>query len=141
MTYSSQFNSSNERLWLSGRNYVAGEKSVSPIDFCVYVRKIAGAGATDPSSDTTNWQPSGAMARKSLQRITISVAAGNSSNTGTISAVNTSKTTIKLLGGNNYANDRAGNHRVELTNSTTVTAYAFDASYSTTIGVEIEETY
>lgn len=131
----------DQPLWISGGSYTIGQQTVSPADLCVYVRKTNGAGATDPASDTTNWQPSGARARKSLQRITISVTAGFSSNTGTISAVNTAKTTIKLLGGNNSANDKAGNNRVELTNSTTVTAYAYDTINNTTIGVEIEETY
>ena len=131
----------DQPLWISGGSYTIGQQVISPTDYCAYVRKTDGTGATDPSSDTTNWQPSGARARKSLQRITIVVAANTHSNTGTISSVNTAKTTIKILGGNNGVNDKAVNCRVELTNATTVTAYAFDSINSTTIGAEIEETY
>ena len=131
----------DQPLWISGGSYTIGQQVISPTDYCAYVRKTNGTGATDPSSDTTNWQPSGARARKSLQRITIVVAANTHSNTGTISSVNTAKTTIKILGGNNGVNDKAVNCRVELTNATTVTAYAFDSINSTTIGAEIEETY
>lgn len=131
----------DQPLWISGGSYTIGQQVISPTDYCAYVRKTDGTGATDPSSDTTNWQPSGARARKSLQRITIVVAANTHSNTGAISSVNTAKTTIKILGGNNGVNDKAVNCRVELTNATTVTAYAFDSINSTTIGAEIEETY
>lgn len=131
----------DQPLWISGGSYTIGQQVISPTDYCAYVRKTNGTGATDPSSDTTNWQPSGARARKSLQRITIVVAANTSSNTGAISSVNTAKTTIKILGGNNGVNDRAVNCRVELTDSTTVTAYSFDSLNATTVGAEIEETY
>ena len=131
----------DQPLWISGGSYTIGQQVISPTDYCAYVRKTNGTGATDPVSDTTNWQPSGARARKSLQRITIVVAANNASNTGAISSVNTAKTTIKILGGNNGANDKAVNCRVELTNSTTVTAYSFDSLNITTVGAEIEETY
>lgn len=131
----------DQPLWISGGSYTIGQQVISPTDYCAYVRKTNGTGATDPSSDTTNWQPSGARARKSLQRITIVVAANTHSNTGAISSVNTAKTTIKILGGDNGVNDKAVNCRVELTNSTTVTAYSFDSSNATTVGAEIEETY
>lgn len=131
----------DQPLWISGGSYTIGQQVISPTDYCAYVRKTNGAGATDPSSDTTNWQPSGARARKSLQRITIVVTANTLSNTGAISSVNTAKTTIKILGGNNGVNDKAVNCRVELTNATTVTAYSFDSLNNTTVGAEIEETY
>lgn len=131
----------DQPLWISGGSYTIGQQVISPTDYCAYVRKTNGTGATDPVSDTTNWQPSGARARKSLQRITIVVAANTTSNTGAISSVDTAKTTIKILGGNNGVNDKAVNCRVELTNATTVTAYAFDSLNNTTIGAEIEETY
>lgn len=130
------------QMWVSGSGYYIGNMVVSPSDFCEYIRKTDGFGATDPSSDTTNWQPSGARARKSLQRITIAVGAGTGgSATGAISSVNTAKTTIKMLGISNSLNDRAINGRVELTDSTTVTAYGFDSINAATVGAEIEETY
>ena len=43
-------------LWVTGTTYVAGVFVYSPIDFQDYRRKTAGAGATDPSVDTTNWE-------------------------------------------------------------------------------------
>ena len=132
----------DQPLWISGGSYTIGQQVISPTDYCAYVRKTNGTGATDPSSDTTNWQPSGARARKSLQRITIAVGAGTGgSATGAISSVNTAKTTIKMLGISMSLNDRAINGRVELTNSTTVTAYGYDSIYNATVGAEIEETY
>jgi hypothetical protein len=41
--------------WISGTSYTEGNTVWSPIDFYTYRRKITGAGATDPSADTTNW--------------------------------------------------------------------------------------
>jgi hypothetical protein len=42
-------------LWVSGTTYAVGAVVYSPVTFLVYRRKIAGAGTTDPSADTTNW--------------------------------------------------------------------------------------
>lgn len=42
-------------LWVSGTTYSAGDVVWSPTTFFSYRRKTAGAGTTDPSSDTTNW--------------------------------------------------------------------------------------
>lgn len=41
--------------WVSGTTYAEGDCVWSPIDYLSYRRKVAGAGTTDPSSDTTNW--------------------------------------------------------------------------------------
>lgn len=41
--------------WVSGTTYAIGDVRYSPITFYAYRRKTAGAGTTDPSSDTTNW--------------------------------------------------------------------------------------
>ncbi len=46
----------NTTLWVSGTTYAQGVVVYSPITFLSYRRKIAGAGTTDPSADTTNWQ-------------------------------------------------------------------------------------
>lgn len=46
----------NITKWISGTTYALGDVAWSPIDFQAYRRKIAGAGTTDPSADTTNWQ-------------------------------------------------------------------------------------
>jgi len=42
-------------IWVSETTYAAGDVVYSPIDYQDYRRKTAGAGATDPSVDTTNW--------------------------------------------------------------------------------------
>jgi hypothetical protein len=43
-------------VWVSGTTYAVGNTVYSPITFQTYRRKVAGAGTTDPSLDTTNWQ-------------------------------------------------------------------------------------
>ena len=44
-------------LWVSGRTYPKGATVRSLANLQKYVRKVAGAGATDPSADTDNWEP------------------------------------------------------------------------------------
>lgn len=46
----------NTELWVSGTSYTQGVVVYSPITFLSYRRKITGAGTTDPSADSTNWQ-------------------------------------------------------------------------------------
>ncbi|NRR28896.1 hypothetical protein HSX11_01740 [Oxalobacteraceae bacterium] len=41
--------------WVSGTTYAVGDVRYSPITQYSYRRKVAGAGTTDPSVDTTNW--------------------------------------------------------------------------------------
>ena len=41
--------------WVSGVTYAVGDARYSPINMQTYRRKVAGAGATDPSLDATNW--------------------------------------------------------------------------------------
>lgn len=41
--------------WVSGTTYAIGDVRYSPTDAQTYRRKTAGAGTTDPSTDTTNW--------------------------------------------------------------------------------------
>lgn len=48
-------NASNASAWVSGTTYALGDVVYSPVDYQSYRRIIAGAGATDPSSDATNW--------------------------------------------------------------------------------------
>lgn len=45
------------QLWVSGTTYSVGVLVYSPLTARTYRRKIAGAGTTDPSLDTTNWTP------------------------------------------------------------------------------------
>ena len=42
--------------WISGTSYASGFVVWSPINFMTYRRKGAGAGTTDPSADSANWQ-------------------------------------------------------------------------------------
>jgi len=48
-------NASNASVWVSGTTYALGDVVYSPTDYQSYRRIIAGAGTTDPSSDSTNW--------------------------------------------------------------------------------------
>lgn len=112
-------------FWVSGTTYAVGEQVISPTDFGVYIRKLAGAGTTDPASDATNWQPFGGRAIKSVQR---GIA---SSGNITISPVNPAKTEIRVLGWSPPSNTvstavtqadvKAFAGRVSLTNATTLT--------------------
>ena len=43
-------------LWVSGRTYPKGATVRSPTNLQQYVRKVAGAGAADPSADSDNWE-------------------------------------------------------------------------------------
>lgn len=41
--------------WISGTTYAIGDVVWSPANFQTFRRKTAGAGSTDPASDSTNW--------------------------------------------------------------------------------------
>ena len=45
----------NASKWVTGTTYVEGDVRWSPTTWLSYRRKTAGAGSTDPASDTTNW--------------------------------------------------------------------------------------
>jgi len=49
-------NSAAVSIWVSGTTYAIGDARFSPANFLTYRRKTAGAGTTDPSADSTNWQ-------------------------------------------------------------------------------------
>lgn len=46
---------SNATKWVSGTTYAEGDVVWSPSTYLIYRRKTAGAGTTDPASDSTNW--------------------------------------------------------------------------------------
>jgi hypothetical protein len=48
-------NALNASRWVSGTNYAQDQCVWSPLDYCIYQRKTAGAGATDPANDPANW--------------------------------------------------------------------------------------
>ena len=111
--------------WVSGTNYAQGKTVRSPTDHQLYVRIVAGGGATDPANDPGNWRPDGGRPIKSIQRGAITIPNGSASAIATITAVIPAKTALRWLGGSGY---NSGGlmliPRIELTNSTTVTAYA-----------------
>lgn len=79
---------------------------------------------------------------RSVQRGTITIANGSSSNTATISAVTTGKTSMKLLGsrcGSTVVTFTDALAEVDLTNSTTVTASRNGATGSLTVRYECTE--
>lgn len=43
--------------WVSGTTYTQGQSVWSPLTFQTFRRRTNGAGTTDPSSDSTNWEP------------------------------------------------------------------------------------
>lgn len=97
----SQFFGGSATIWASGAVYQQGKIVLSPADnYQQYVRvTAAGSGATDPSSDSTNYKPFGARAIKSIQRGTVTVVGGTAVGNATITAVNTAKSIVEYLGG------------------------------------------
>ncbi len=61
-------------LWVSGRTYPKGWEVRSPANLQRYVRKVAGAGATDPSADTGNWELWSKTVDATLETLANSVA-------------------------------------------------------------------
>jgi hypothetical protein len=47
--------SSGVAIWVSGTTYAIGDVRFSPANSGTYRRRTAGAGTTDPSTDTVNW--------------------------------------------------------------------------------------
>lgn len=128
------------KVWVSGTTYAAGKVVWSPTDYQYYMRKGTGGGTTDPASDTTNWQPTGDRAIKSIQRGTISLASVTS-NTATISSVNTAKTELRALGFRSGSADMTGAPHIVLTNSTTITATMNSSGTTTIVSWELTERY
>lgn len=77
---------------------------------------------------------------KVVQRTTLNITGSNVTGTATITAVDTSKTFINLLGSvtDTTADAATLQVRVALTNSTTVTATRYPPSGSQTMAVSIE---
>ncbi len=146
MSILSQFSVSAAPVWVSGTTYALGAIVSSPADgYQQYVRVVAGAGATDPASDSTNWKPYAARAIKSIQRGTISILTGGTTGTATITSVTTGKSWLRRLG---YTRNASGSSeqrissRLELTNATTITATrGADTSGTTLVSWEITEYY
>ena len=139
------FNSGGDpQYWVSGTTYALGKTVRSPTDHQRYVRVVAGAGTTDPANDATNWRPDGARPIKSIQRGVIVMPVSTSSVTATISAVNTAKSELRFLGslGTNGASPPAYvTSKIQLTNSTTLTADSSGFVYGHSLSWELTEYY
>ena len=61
-------------LWISNRTYPKGWEVRSPANLQRYVRKVDGAGATDPSADANNWEPWSKTVDTTLAALATSVA-------------------------------------------------------------------
>ena len=61
-------------LWISNRTYPKGWEVRSPANLQRYVRKVDGAGATDPSADAANWEPWSKTVDTTLAQLATSVA-------------------------------------------------------------------
>ena len=124
MSNLSQFAAGGDpQYWVSGTTYALGKTVRSPTDHQRYVRVVDGAGTTDPANDATNWRPDGGRAIKSVQRgqITIPQVGIPLTAMATISAVNTAKSDLTLLGWSVNNGSVSAAPRLELTNSTTIT--------------------
>ncbi len=147
MTMLSAITGLNVPKWTSGTTYPLDAVVWSPISKLPYVRIVAGAGTTDPSADTTNWELFGPSKIKSIQRGTIALTAATSA-TATITSVVAAKSEVRILGWSNSTNSSSthmqAHVRVALTGSptsTTVTATAGGASFvgTTTVSFEVTE--
>jgi len=82
--------------WVSGTTYDEGDVVWSPINYKVYRRKSAGAGATDPSADSTNWAAiggTGDVSEDSTQTLTNkTITLGDNTISGTVAQLNTAIT-------------------------------------------------
>lgn len=91
-------------LWVSGQTYEVGETVISSATFLEYVRRVAGAGTTDPSLDATNWKRNfGISATKAIH--TSMDAAGW--NPGQIDSFTANDDTITATSGSLTANTLA----------------------------------
>ena len=126
------------KVWVSGTTYAAGKVVWSPTDYQYFMRKGAGGGITDPASDTTNWQPTGDRAIKSIQRGTMAYNAGSA----TITAVVVAKSELRQLGSD--CSDSGGvprNARIALASTTSIShAVTFGATAGST-SWELTERY
>lgn len=124
--------------WVSGTTYALDDLAWSPISYLTYIRKVAGAGATDPSADGTNWEIFGPSKIRRIRRGTITIVGNTTTGTGIGTAtlsptVDTTKTELRFLGySSNIQSGVDGNVRyhirIELTNSSTITATRSNAT-------------
>lgn len=88
----------NAVAWVTGTTYETGDVVYSPIDFQTYRRKTDGAGSTDPSADSTNWEViSGNVSTSNTQTLSNKTITGTKETKATISA-----SEINLASGNYF---------------------------------------
>ena len=132
-------------VWVSGRTYAVGQVVRDPADWYFrYVRVAGGAGTTNPINDPGSWRPDGARPIRSIQRGVVAVNA--TTKDVAISAVNTAKTELRLLGirgGPSYAISQQWAVNLQLFNSTTLrfTVGDADTGGSTVASWELTEYY
>lgn len=78
---------------------------------------------------------------KSTQRGEISISAGAPMQTATISAVTLAKSELRLLGSTNSAGEAGSFARIQLTNTTTITATRGNTGGETIASWELTERY
>lgn len=140
-TYSAIFGGGSIAYWVSGTTYAQGKTVRSPANHQLYVRIVAGAGTTDPASDSTNWRADGRTAVKTRGRGIINITSSNLTATATITAVDTAKTELVYLG---VATETGGTDaHIYLTNTTTITATrkSTGGGLSTAVSYEYVEYY
>lgn len=144
MSTLSQFSGATP-LWVTGTTYNQGFKVTSPTDWQEYVRITNGAGATDPSADSTNWRPSVARPIKSIQRGSALITSGTASVDVTISAVVLAKSELVMLGFTEGGGitDNSGVPYLQFTSTTNVRATKQGASVGsfTYFGWQVTEYY
>jgi len=122
--------------WVSGSAYPQWAVVVSPANAQPYIRTAAaGSGTTDPSADPSNWRRYGENV-KSRQQVAFNVASGTG--TATISAVDTSKCELRVLGMYRPSYADAVTGIPALVNSTTV-SMTFGTSVNANVAIEIVE--
>lgn len=129
--------------WVSGTTYALDAIAWSPTSKLEYVRIVAGAGTTDPASDSTNWAVFGPTRMKSVQRGTVSMAGGVTSVVATIVAVVAEKTRIRVLGvqGSTTTDNAEVGLKVELTSATGITLSRGTSATAIQITIEVNEDY
>lgn len=106
-------NSAGAAIWITGTTYAIGDVRWSPATNYVYRRLTAGAGATDPSADPTNW----ALAGTTLPQMTLSVSTSNAMTANQHIVLTNAAASTATLPGSPVAGDACwitvGNDRID----------------------------
>lgn len=131
----------NAPKWVSGTTYAQGNCVWSPVNYLTYRRKVAGAGATDPSADSANWEllggvtPTGAqtLSNKTLTSPELTTAPYmNGSVRGNVVAV--AALDIDCSAGNYFTKTINGNSTFTFSNAPASRIYGFTLELTHTSG-------